>query len=193
MAGKKIIARTVLATARFAYLAKPDDKFDQKYKCTFVFDGDTGAEEAAKEAAALFYPKIKFEKVNVLIADGDDKTTKDGEPIEELAGKKLITAKSKFAPSVVGPDRQPLPPGMEIRTGDIVKALLEPVKSDVPVKNTISFRLLAVQLIEKRSGGGQGYGGLFDEEGEGFHGAADDVPSEGVDAGVAADDDSLPF
>jgi hypothetical protein len=193
---KKITVRTPAGVARFPHVHKPDNegKFaDGKFKATIVFDGDVDLDEvnnAALAAAKVFYPAVNPSKVNVLIKEGDDETKADGTPIPELQGKRVLTAKSKFSPQVVGPDRQPLPEGVEVRGGDLVRLLLEPVESPKPVKNSVSWRLLAVQLVKKREGGGHDYSSMFDEEGEGFAppgGSGDDA-----DTGNDGDDD-LPF
>ena len=192
-----ILVRTPRATLAFAHIMKPDTEgkyADGKFKGTFIFDLDADlskVEDAARRQAAIDYPKMKPEKVNILIGDGDDKVDKDGEIRDGFAGKKIITAKTKFAPQVVGPDRQPLAAGVEVRSGDVVIAVLAPVKSDVPVKGSMAFRLQAVQLVEKRAGGGHDYSDLFDDEGEGFGGETAEA-STGAESGIA-DDDEIPF
>ncbi len=190
--------RTPLATARFPHVHKPDEyKGKKKFKITLVFDGEADTSKITEDAlavAAAVYPNRKPEKVNVLLKDGDD-AEKNGEPIEELAGKTYMTVGSneEHPPTIVGPDRKPLPAGMEVRGGDLVKAIVTPIPSDTPVPGTIAFRLVAVQLIEKRAGGGD-RSSLFDDEGEGFGGPADDKPSTGVQGGEGAlDDDEIPF
>ena len=196
----RLQVRTPTGVARFPMLTpgKPDSyKGIEKYKTAIVFDGDADTSAltaAALKIAAEVWPTRKADKVNVLIKDGDE-AEKDGEPIQELAGKTYMTVSSgvKFPPQIVGPDRKPLPAGMEIRGGDLIKLVLSPMPSDTPVKGTVTFRLLAVQLIEKRSGGGD-FSSLFDEEGEGFGAAKpDSEPSTGADAGGFSDDDDLPF
>lgn len=190
---KKITVRTLVGVARFPHVHKPDSdgKYaDDKFKATIVFNGDddlSDLEAAALAQAAVDYPNVKPDKVNVLIHEGDNATKADGTPIAELAGKRFVTAKSKFKPQVVGPDRMELTEGVEVRGGDMVRLLLEPVESPKPVKNSISWRLLAVQLVKKREGGGHDYSDMFDEEGEGF-GSSEDAPSSGP-----VGDDDLPF
>ena len=190
--------------ARFPHVHKTDQYKDgaPKFKATIVFDGDTnlGAiTEAALKVAAAAFPTRTANKVNVLIKAGDE-AEKNGEPIPELASKNYITASCNetHPPKIVGPDRMPLPAGMEVRGGDEIKLILAPIPSDTPIKGTITFRLLAVQLVSKNSGGGGDYASMFDEEGEGFgSGPADPVPSRGVEAGAAdvasIDDDEIPF
>lgn len=194
---KKITVRTPEGVARFPHVHKPDNdgKYaDGKFKATIVFDGDVDLadlEAAAVAQGAISYPNLAANKVNVLIHEGDDAAKADGTPIAELAGKRMVTAKSKFAPQVVGPDRKPLPEGVEVRGGDIVRLLLEPVESPKPVKNSISWRLLAVQLVKKREGGGHDYTDMFEDEGEGF---GDSGSSQGAADGTGSvEEDDLPF
>ena len=196
----RIQVRTPAGVARFPKLppGEPDDfKGNKSYKSAIVFDGDADLSEvtaAAMKIATEVYPRRTPDKVNILIKDGDE-AEKNGEPIPELAGKLYMTVSSgeKFPPQVVGPDRKPLPPGVEVRGGDLVKFVLSPMPSDTPTKGTITFRLLAVQLIEKRSGGGD-YTSLFDDEGPGLGGGnPDGEPSSGADVPGGLDDDDLPF
>jgi hypothetical protein len=202
---KQVQVRTPLAVARFPHVHTPDKPFKSgdkpKFKITLIFDGDTdlsAVTDGALEVAKEVYPSRAASKVTVLVKDGDEynvgRVDEGKEIVEEFKGKVFINASSNEShpPQVVGPDRKPLTGGTEVRGGDTVKAILAPIPSDTPVKGSIAFRLLAVQLIEKRSGGGD-YTGLFDEEGEGFGGRADGAPSSGVDAGEGADDDDLPF
>jgi hypothetical protein len=202
---KHVQVRTPTAVARFPKVHTPDAPYKPgdkpKFKITLIFDGDADLSAITNGSLAVakeVYPSRAANKVNVLIKDGDEYNslrTDDGkEIVEEFKGKVFINANSNVShpPQVVGPDRQPLTGGVEVRGGDIVKAILAPIPSETPTKGSIAFRLLAVQLIEKRSGGGD-YTGLFDEEGEGFGGRADGTPSSGVDAGEGADDNDLPF
>ena len=194
---KKITVRTPEGVARYSHVHKADTegKFaDGKFKSGIVFDGDadlSGLEAAALACAAIAYPGLAASKVNILIKEGDDETKADGSPIPELLGKRLLTAKSKFPPQIIGPDRQPLPEGVEVRGGDIIRLLLEPVESPKPVKNSVSWRLLAVQLVRKREGSGHDYTNMFDDEGEGF--AAPASGAGGGGGGDTVEDDDLPF
>lgn len=182
-------------TARFPHVHTPDEfKGKKKFKLTVVFDADADLEPlraAALKVALEAWPKLKPEKVNVLIKDGDA-AEKDGEPIEELAGKVYLTAtcNENHPPKIVGPDKAPLTGGTQVRGRDIVRAVVSPIPSDTPTKGTVAFRLLAVQLVEKQSGGGN-YADLFDEEGAGLgETKTDSEPASGIDAG---DDSELPF
>lgn len=190
--------RTPLAVARFPSVHEPDSYMGAapKFKLTLVFEGGTdlaALTEGALKVASQVYPTRKADKVNVIIKDGDEQE-KDGKPIEELRGKTLVSAScgKDHPPGIFGPDKKPLPKGMEVRGGDLVKAILSPIPSDTPVKGSIAWRLLGVQLIEKRAGGGHDVASMFDEEGEGF-GEGPATASEGVEAGEAVDDDSMPF
>lgn len=182
--------RTPEATLAYSYIHTPDTEgqyADGKFKATLVFDGDAPIDtirEKAIDAAVAKNPKLKRDKVNVLIKDGDDIEDKEGNP--KYPGKFVLTAKSKYAPQVVDSARKALPDSVKLGAGDVVKAIIEAVPSDVPIKGSVAFRLMGIQLITKNSSGGNGhdYSGMFDiEDSEGF-GAAPEGNSF---------DDDLPF
>ncbi len=194
-----VLVTTPRGVARFPSVHKTDSYMGgpEKFKATIVFDGDADTGkiiEGALAIAAQVYPTRKPDKVNVLLKDGDE-AEKDGKPIEELASKFYLNASSNkdHPPKVVGPDKKPLPEGVEVRSGDIIKLVVSPIPSDTPVKGSIAFRLMAVQLIEKRSGPAVDTDTMFDDEGPGLSGGFSATASSGVDAGPAADDDDLPF
>ena len=206
---KGIMVRTPKGVAAFTHVHAPDTEgkyADGKYKTDIVFDLDADlskVEDAARRQAAVDFPKMKPEKVNVLIKDGDERVytanskavrdgeAKEGDIVKGFEGKRYVTAKTKYAPQIIGPDKQPLPAGTEIRSGDIVIAVLAPFGCDKPVKGSVTFRLQALQLVEKRAGGGHDYSDLFDDEGEGFGGETAEA-STGAESGIA-DDDEIPF
>lgn len=211
--------RTPTAVASFAHVHTPDDYMGQsKFKITLVMPGDADLEPletAAQKVGAICFPKLKAEKLNVLIKSGDDQNdvleSKGKDPRPELAGKHVIVASCsaakdedgnfKYAPKIVGPDRKPLPKNMKVFSGDLVKAIIEPIPSETPSFGTITWRLIAVQLIEKRSGSGVDVDSMFDDEGEGFGsgggGFDDETKSDGEASATAAEDsvdeEEMPF
>lgn len=98
---------------------------------------------------------------------------------EQFRGKTTINASSKLKPKVFDSKRNEVPDDVKVFGGDIVKSnctlylyeKTEKVKvgkklEDVMIRGC-SLRLNAVQLIEKRSGGG-GYASAFEEVEDGF-------------------------
>lgn len=204
---------TPAAIARFPKVHEPDafkpgDR--ESFKITLVFDGDTdlsAVENAARLVAKDCFPRLKDDKVNILIKTGDDindaRESKGKDPYEELAGKITINASCSgakgdggeylYAPMIVGPDKKALPGNMKVWGGDLVKCVLEPIPSDTPQFGTISFRLLAVQLIEKRSGDSGNAVAMFDEEGDGFTPAPKAAAATSDDGDDDLGDDEIPF
>jgi hypothetical protein len=136
----------------FTYLDKPDtgNKFsDDKFKATLVFDSKAelkDAEKAAKEAQSMEWGKKIPKGLLSPFINGDDTTT------EDFAGKVIIRAKSKFEPTLIDAMRQPLPDGVTINSGDLVKASLIAFPYTNGKNKGVTFQLRGVQLLEKRSG-----------------------------------------
>jgi hypothetical protein len=196
---QKILAVTPAGVFAFAWIAKPDTghKYsDNKYKVTLVLPGSTdlsAIKEKALKAAAAEFPKVPAEDIVLPWKDGDD-SKKD-----EFKGKTLLTAKSKFKPQVVDSKRKELPEGVQVRSGDEGKLVInlypyektEKVREGKKVTEVqtygVSAQLNVVQLLKKNAGGG-GLDLLADEEG--FDGEDWDGPAPAGDeeADSAADD-----
>lgn len=173
--------------ASFPYLLEPDSKApegvafkaDNKYKVSVQFDSEDGLgpiHDAITEAAIEKFGKMDFDDFAWPWKSHGDDHKKD-----YLKNKTVLTAKSQFKPAVVDAKRQPLPAGVEVRGGDIVKIAVtlylyektEKVKVGKKIEDVLtrgcSLQLAAVQLIEKRAGAGSVSGDVFDEE-EGYCG-----------------------
>ena len=190
---------TPQSVAAFAWLDKPDTKWDADgvFTLTQVFDAnddlsrlDNAINEAAK---ARWGTKVKPANLVTPFREGEEGT--------DFEGKVTLKAKSKFKPDLRDAKKNKLPGNVKIFSGDVVKSLLEPVayestetvreggKRKTVTVYGVMFRLLAVQLIEKNSTGGNGYGDMFDEE-DGYEG--DDSVDDG-EANEDADDDDGDF
>lgn len=199
MANKKFLARVPRGIAAFAYIHKPDTGHQystNKYKVTVVLDGDTDMEairaKALEAATHKWGDKVPEADIVMPWRDGDDRKQ------EEFHGKLLITASSKFAPTVVDSKRKPLKKGVQVWSGDEIAIVvnLNPyektekvreMKKTVDVKVFgVSAQLNIVQLIQKNSGGG-GLNLLEDEEGF-ENDDVDDVDE--TDADVVDDEDN---
>lgn len=179
----KIVIATPPCVANFPKLPpdEPDvyDPDRPRFTFTGIFDSDvdlTALNEAAMKVAAAAFPTRKPEKVTVLLKDGDEYydeaagDKKKQENREVFRGRTYLRAvcASTHPPRIVGPDKQPLADGVRVFGGDLCRLQVQIIPSDVPQKGTITFRLIAVQLVEKRSSGGVGYDdSLFDDEGPG--------------------------
>ena len=185
---------TPKAIAAYAWVDNPDtgnQYSDDKFKVTLVFEPDTIDElrAAAQEVAEKGHPGVSPDDITMPFKDGNDKADKN----EEFAGKILITAKSKFKPQTMDAKRKALPKSVKIFSGDIVKALIVflPYESTEKVRNEktkkletvksygVTAQLKALQLIEKRNGGGDA-SSAFDDE-EGFE-AEEGLDQDGSDA-----------
>lgn len=180
MATKKPFFKSVTpaGTAAFAWIARPDEGHqysDGKYKITLVLDGDADLDairKIAMDAAKAEFPNVSPSEFQlVFLQNGDDKNK------EEFAGKTLLIAKTKNQPQCVDAKRKPLPEGVEVRSGDIVKLALvfypfsktEKVKVNGKMVNettySVAARLNAVQLLEKRNNGGNAASDFDEEDG----------------------------
>lgn len=173
---QKVLTPTPVGVFAFAWIEKPDTghKFsDGKYKVTLVLPGSTdlsGLKEKALKAAKAEFPTVADEDFVMFWRDGNDSKK------EEFHGKVLITAKSKFKPQIVDSKRKELPEGVQVRSGDEGKMVInlypytktEKVKEGKKVVDVqtygVSAQLNVVQLLKKNAGGG-GLDLLEDEEG----------------------------
>jgi hypothetical protein len=204
---KKQPAKTYIlpaGTAAFPHIDKPDTegKFaDNKFKVRMVWDGDV-------DLAAIRATIEKEAKAHPEYGDSFDPETfafpfrewGDDAEKEEFRGKITADVKSKFKPQVVDAKRKDVVTKGLKMAGDTIKAMVtlyfyqktEKVKAGKKmVDETVygcSLQLVAVQIIEKRSGGGGNYAGGFDEE-DGYS-SEDDAGAE-TDGGAGGDDDEF--
>jgi hypothetical protein len=187
---QKILAVTPAGVFAFAWIVKPDTghKYsDNKYKITLVLPGSTdmsAIRAKALAAAKQEFPDVSPEDINLPFKSGDDHKN------DEFHGKVLLTAKSKFQPQVVDSKRKELPEGVQVRSGDEGKLVInlypytktEKVKEGKKVVDVqtwgVSAQLNVVQLLKKNAGGG-GMDLLADEEG--FDGDSYEGPRSSAD------------
>lgn len=140
-----------VCTAAFAWVNKPDDKFNKdkpEYKLTLVMDEGPEADafiEKIKELGSAFARDagIKLKKtfqLPVRYFDDDEK--------EEFEGKVRINAKSQFAPGQVDASCKVLPEGIFVMSGDKVRASML-VGAYEGMGSGVNLKLRNVQLIEK--------------------------------------------
>jgi hypothetical protein len=173
--------------AAYAWLDKPDTKFaaageDGKYKLTLVIDKEDTNSLTAKVGDDtmngdewLASLRDEHEKAggsvkNSPVKDGDKPLGSADKPKDEFIGKWLVGLKSKFQPKFVDAKKVTIEPGGNIRimSGDVVKAAYTRFDFD----RGISLRLSAVQLLEKRSTGGNSADAFGEEDGFDAAGAA---------------------
>lgn len=201
--------------ASYPWIDKPDTghKFsDNKYKTTLLYD-DVDDAVTVKEngnlvnlqdvcerlALAEWGDDFDLEELRVPIRMAEDQTREDYE------GMTTITAKSKYAPMAYDAKRNKLPKKVKIFGGDVVSviATLLPYESTEKVREGkkvvtvttygISAQLSAIQLVEKRAGGGAGPEGFDSHEG-GFDGSGyEDQDDEDQDDEEDNNDDSGDF
>jgi hypothetical protein len=184
-------------TAINCYTSAPDSKApegaafkpDNKYKITLVYDDMAPLLDLRKviiEGAKAKWPDLDVDSFAFPFREREDDDKNEG-----LRGKVTAQAKSQYKPKCVDAKRNALPASVTIRGGDVAKASgtlyfyekIEKVKEgkktvDVKVRGC-SIQLSAIQLLEKRAGGGDGATG-FDEE--------DGFTATSVDEGGEADD-----
>lgn len=157
--------------ATFTHLHAPDDEgqyADGKYKVTLLIPKDD-------PFAGAFTARVNTEhieqrgkkKTDPPVHDGDEwadsaETDEAAEKRASARGHYRVTFKSKFQPQLVGQDKLPLPEGLEIRHGDVVKVACVVMPYDKGKNAGVSLGLRAVQLVEKRSG--VDYSAYFDDE-----------------------------
>lgn len=188
----KVTVVTPTGVAAYAYHHRPDTKgkfADNKYKGQLVVDGNTdlsALEKTLRDFAAEVFPGKNLADLQLPWKDG--KADK-----EEFAGKIIIKASTKHKPTVVDTKRKPLKKGVEARSGDVVRYVctlyayeqVEKVREGGKLVEItiygVSLQLSAVQLVEKRSGGGANLGALDDIDGFDMDDVDDD--EAGDDAG----------
>lgn len=204
---KKKFVNAVLprGVASRVYLDKPDDKApegvswkpDGKYKTNLVYDSaDEIADlrekivEMAKENLGSKFVETEFK------FPWRDYEDEEGTP-DFLKNKTVVTAKTKAKPKVVDAKRNPVPDSIKVRGGDVIKAsvglnIYEQIEKVREGRKTVEVKvygcnlyLNAVQLIQKRAGGGSG-ADAFDEE-DGFS------VDEAGDAGEPGGDEEADF
>lgn len=154
-------------TAGFSYLDRPDSEgkyADDKYKTQIRYD-DPNVDLSRVEKACRAAAKLEWGKVPEDLKMPFGPSTRD-----EDEGIIILKASSKFAPTVIDAKRNPLPEGVKVFGGDLIKLsaqtypyektdqVIEVVngkKKRVTVKTYgVSLQLRGVQLLEKRGGAG---------------------------------------
>lgn len=185
MAAKKApIVITPTGIAAYAWLEKPDTKFDAegKYKLTLVVP--KGEAEEFVQTLLEAHEKAGGHAGNSPVKDGDKPLGRADAPKEEFVGNWLVSMKSKFKPKFVDSAKNPLPESVRVMSGDKVRAAFTQFDFD----RGISLRLAAVQLIEKRSTGGDA-SGVFDEVEGGFTSDASSFDADAPATQLAANGD----
>lgn len=169
-------------TAYFCYIVKPDTEgqyADGKFKLNVRFPADTDfsdLDEAVQRAAVAEWGKapkgLKGPYVEV------DEDSKDVERDAANLGTFVMRAKSKFRPTIYGPkkellysakrDRDEVPEEARVSSGDLVQLRIALIPNTAGGNKQVSPRLLAIRIIEKRSGGqDHDYSGAFGDDDEG--------------------------
>lgn len=198
---------SVTGTAVYAWLDKPDTKFagkgeKGKYKLTIMVDKDEVKGLAARVGADEMPGEEWLEHLREAhkqaggspntspVKDGDKPIGSADSPKEEFVGKWLVGMKSGYQPKFVDAKKNTIDPEgpIKIMSGDVVKAAYTVYDFD----KGVSLRLAAVQLIEKRSNGGNAVSAFGEEDGfeapaatDTFGGDDDAKPT----AAAAGDDD----
>lgn len=194
MTQRKKTPMTKLATAQgiahFAYIDKPDsgrEFSDDKYKVTISFDAADPfvkkLEDTVEKLLTEYYGDRRPRNLHHPVKDGDDTT------IDSLQGRVFIRAKSSRQPMLVDAKNQPIPEGITVFSGDVIRAGITLAVFDGAQKGVTAY-LDAVKIIEKRSGGSSegGVAGLFGED-EGY--SAPSAPVSTKDDSPFEDDDDL--
>lgn len=184
--GKKKYFSVVTPRARtsFTHIREPDTKgkyADNKFKTDLLWDADedlSAIVKVAHEAAVQEWGEVP-DDLEIKIKDGNDRK------YEDYHGKVYVTVKTKKRPKQVDAKRNPLPEGVHVGSGDIVKALLSPYcfiaeetvrengrKKQIKIP-TVTFFLNGLQLLEKNAGGFDP-SDAFDEE-DGYEGDPEDA------------------
>lgn len=196
------------AVAAYAWIEKPDSghKYsDNKHKVTMVYDDEASTEELVdrirteceKLALAEWGEDFDLSELQYPIRSPEDQTKDDFE------GKYTITPKSKYAPMRFDAKRNKLAAKVKVFSGDVVASIIDllPYESTEQVRENgkkitvkiygVSAQLKAVQLIEKRGGGGVD-ASMFDEYDEGFD-SSDFSADDQSDEGGEPEDDNADF
>lgn len=183
----------ILKNCRLSYpdLHKPgkplNDGDTPKYGAQFIFDADSEAATAAKQALVQAAQETfganwqaivnAMEKTKKCVRKGDDNLTKDGAIRDGYAGKLYVVARNRAKPLLIGPRK-----GADGQFPVLVEADGKPyggcyvnVKVDIKamkakdrIPNQIYATLLAVQFVRdgEAFGAAPGTAEGFDEEGE---------------------------
>lgn len=187
--------------AAYAWLAKPDDKFPKNgkpvFKVTVLVDGDTdisNLEDTCVNAAKEKFPGVKPAEFRMPF--GPDEKGK-----EEFEGKILIRLSTVYQPYQCDALKNALPDGVSAKSGDLIRcaATVFPYESIEKVREGgktvtvkaygVSLQLAAVQLLEKRTGGGGAAtaDALFDEDADGYVGSTVDDTTDDTSADAGRD------
>jgi hypothetical protein len=202
-----VLIKLPLGVARFPHTRKPDTEgqfASGKFDCEVVFPGDTdfsGLEKTIKAEARKMWPNLDLDELQLpwRFRDEDDKD-------ESLRNKYTSRPKSGYAPKLYDAKRVEIEdPKVEVWGGDEVKVLgslylFEKVEQVVDAKTKkktnvtgyyATLRLMAVQIVKKRSGGGTGgsYANAFDDE-EGYESSGSEFADSGSNSTV---DDGADF
>lgn len=204
MAKKQKIQHTLPpATAAYAYLDKPDTghKYsNNKYKVTMVYDDVDFVDELEAKVA-----EIAKEEWGDAVDLADVKRPyrlPDEQTKENFEGKATIATTSKYKPQGYDAKRKKLPSSVKIFSGDLISAIIQlmPYESTEKVREGrktvtvtvygVTAQLAAVQLIEKRGGGGADPD-AFGEYEDGFDasGFEDEEEEPDHEGGESVDDD----
>lgn len=211
---KKVKTQVAFAptTCAYTWLDKPDTGHtysDNKYKATLVYD-DVNDAMTVKEDGEEVDLKEVCERL-ALEHWGDDFDLSElrlpvrlpeTQTKEDFEGKATVTPKSKYKPMAYDAKRNKLPKNVKIYSGDVaaVLATLIPYESTERVREGkkvvtvttygISANLSAIQLVEKRAGGGPGPG-AFETYDDGFDasGMEDDEGGDDQTEGTDEEDD----
>ena len=204
----KISTMLPQGTAADSYIDKPDDKGvegaqwkpDGKYKIKIVYEDETplaGLNDIIRKSARAKWPDVDFENFNFPFTSHEDDARREG-----FRGKTVVAAKTQFkleGDKLVDSKRVPLPDGVKVFGGDIVKAIVslylyektEKVKEGKKIVDVVtrgcSLQLDAVQLIQKRAMGG-GTGDVSFGEEEGFDGVGSKFAKGSATEGGTGDD-----
>lgn len=152
----KIVVSPVV-TAAYAWLARPDEGqeySDGKFKVTLVMDKDdkevaSFIEDMMTDADAV--AKAEFGKLpsnlRYPFKDGDEADK------EEFKGKWLLTAKTKFQPGFVGPDKGSIGEDDIPSSGDLIRASFMLKAYATGGNKGVTSQLRNVMLMEKRNYG----------------------------------------
>lgn len=158
---------TAKGTAHFAYIDKPDsgrEYSDDKYKVTISFaENDPFVKELEAKVDALlaehFGDRIP-RSVHNPIKHGDDTN------VDALSGRVFIRAKSGKQPQLLDAKNNPVPEGITVFSGDIIRAAVTLAVFDGAQKGVTAY-LDMVKIIEKRNVGSSDNGNIFGDD-EGF-------------------------
>jgi len=199
---KKVLVVTPTGIAAYAWIQKADTGHQYsngKFKVTLVLDGDTDLSDLEAKAIAAFkeeYPDAPTDELKFPWKSGEDHKN------EEFHDKLLLFASSKFKPKTIDGKRKQLRRGVEVRSGDEVRLVVNlfPYQSTEKVregKKTItvtsygvSAQLNIVQLIRKNASGAAGLD-LLDELDDAFDQDDYDSPlddEDDIDTDTSDDD-----